>query len=139
MVSTITDFSSIPPATARAAFAGRGAIGATSKAPAWESGRAPSFELYGLGLQHKHLPEIELYSGLSAKPVFVPSVGNFRQGMIVSVPLQLDALPGVGPVTAAAIVAWRDANGKFASVDQLGEVDGIGTARLEKLRALVRV
>ena len=52
---------------------------------------------------------------------------------------QLDALPGVGPVTAAAIVAWRDANGKFTSVDQLGEVDGIGPARLEKLRPLVRV
>jgi competence protein ComEA len=52
---------------------------------------------------------------------------------------QLDALPGVGPVTAAAIVAWRDANGKFSSVDQLGEVDGIGPARLEKLRPLVRV
>jgi competence protein ComEA len=50
-----------------------------------------------------------------------------------------DALPGVGPVTAAAIVAWRSANGRFASVDQLGEVDGIGPARLEKLRALVRV
>ena len=61
---------------------------------AYESGRAPSFELYGLALQHKHLPEIERYSGLSAKPVFVPSVGNFRQGMIVSVPLHLDALPG---------------------------------------------
>lgn len=52
---------------------------------------------------------------------------------------QLDALPGVGPVTAAAIVAWRDTHGKFGSVDQLGEVDGIGPARLEKLRALVRV
>ncbi len=52
---------------------------------------------------------------------------------------QLDALPGVGPVTAAAIVAWREANGKFTSVDQLGEVDGIGPARLEKLRPLVRV
>ncbi|MGH3561031.1 MAG: ComEA family DNA-binding protein [Mycobacterium sp.] len=52
---------------------------------------------------------------------------------------QLDTLPGVGPVTAAAIVAWRDAHGKFGSVDQLGEVDGIGPARLEKLRALVRV
>lgn len=52
---------------------------------------------------------------------------------------QLDALPGVGPVTAAAIVSWRDANGSFAGVDQLGEVDGIGPARLEKLRALVRV
>ena len=46
---------------------------------------------------------------------------------------------GVGPVTAAAIVAWRDANGKFTSVDQLAEVDGIGPARLEKLRDLVRV
>ena len=52
---------------------------------------------------------------------------------------QLDKLPGVGPVTAAAIVAWRDANGKFTSVDQLAEVDGIGPARLEKLRKLVRV
>jgi competence protein ComEA len=51
---------------------------------------------------------------------------------------QLDSLPGVGPVTAAAIVAWRDANGRFASVEQLGDVDGIGPARLEKLRDLVR-
>ncbi|BBZ43229.1 ComEA family DNA-binding protein [Mycobacterium parmense] len=52
---------------------------------------------------------------------------------------QLDALPGVGPVTAAAIVSWRQANGRFTSVDQLGEVDGIGPARLDKLRPLVRV
>ncbi len=52
---------------------------------------------------------------------------------------QLDALPGVGPVTAAAIVAWRDKNGAFTSVDQLGDVDGIGPARLDRLRALVRV
>ena len=52
---------------------------------------------------------------------------------------QLDTLPGVGPVTAAAIVAWRDAHGRFDSVDQLGDVDGIGPARLEKLRTLVVV
>nr|WP_090274211.1 ComEA family DNA-binding protein [Mycolicibacterium komanii]CRL67139.1 competence protein ComEA-like protein with helix-hairpin-helix repeat region [Mycolicibacterium komanii] len=52
---------------------------------------------------------------------------------------QLDTLPGIGPVTAAAIVAWRDANGRFTSVDQLGDVDGIGPARLEKLRDLVHV
>lgn len=52
---------------------------------------------------------------------------------------QLDALPGVGPVTAAAIVAWRQGNGDFTDVDQLSEVDGIGPARLEKLRPLVRV
>ncbi|HEX2286739.1 MAG TPA: ComEA family DNA-binding protein [Mycobacterium sp.] len=52
---------------------------------------------------------------------------------------QLDALPGIGPVTAAAIIAWREANGRFTSVDQLGDVDGIGPARLEKLRAHVHV
>ncbi|APA75341.1 ComEA family DNA-binding protein [Mycobacterium avium] len=52
---------------------------------------------------------------------------------------ELDALPGVGPVTAAAIVAWRQTNGRFTSVDQLADVEGIGPARLEKLRALVRV
>ena len=52
---------------------------------------------------------------------------------------QFDTLPGVGPVMAAAIVAWRQAHGKFTSVDQLGEVDGIGPARLERLRPLVRV
>ena len=51
----------------------------------------------------------------------------------------LDTLPGIGPVTAAAIIAWRDANGHFTSVDQLGDVDGIGPARLEKLRDHVRV
>ncbi|MGV0992061.1 MAG: ComEA family DNA-binding protein [Mycobacterium sp.] len=52
---------------------------------------------------------------------------------------QFDALPGVGPVMAAAIVAWRQANGKFTSIDQLGEVDGIGPARLERLRPLLRI
>lgn len=50
---------------------------------------------------------------------------------------QLDALPGVGPVTAKAIIDWRSQHGKFTSVDQLGEVDGIGPARLAKLRDLV--
>jgi len=52
---------------------------------------------------------------------------------------QLDALPGVGPVRAAAIVAWRTDNGRFTSIDQLGEVDGIGPVRLQKLRDLVRI
>ncbi len=60
----------------------------------YEAGRAPSFELYGLGLEHKHIPELFQYSGLTRQPIFVPSVGNFRQGMLVSVPLHLDTLPG---------------------------------------------
>jgi N-acetyl-gamma-glutamyl-phosphate reductase len=53
----------------------------------------PAFELYGLGLEHKHVPETQLYAGLSRRPIFVPSVGHFRQGMLVSVPLHLDTLP----------------------------------------------
>lgn len=52
---------------------------------------------------------------------------------------ELDALPGVGPVTAGAIIAWRERNGRFANVDQLSEVDGIGPARLAALRDLVTV
>jgi N-acetyl-gamma-glutamyl-phosphate reductase len=53
---------------------------------------APSFELYGLGLEHKHVPELQTYAGLTRRPIFVPSVGNFRQGMLVSIPLHLDTL-----------------------------------------------
>jgi N-acetyl-gamma-glutamyl-phosphate reductase len=60
----------------------------------FEGGTAPAFELYGLGFEHKHVPEMQLYSGLTRRPLFVPSVGNYRQGMLVSVPLQLDMLPG---------------------------------------------
>ena len=52
---------------------------------------------------------------------------------------QLDALPGVGPVTAAAIVAWRETHGRFTTVDQLAEVDGIGPTRLARLRPLVHI
>ncbi|MBS3996407.1 MAG: N-acetyl-gamma-glutamyl-phosphate reductase [Hydrogenophaga sp.] len=61
---------------------------------AYEKGEAPLFETYALGLEHKHLPEIMRYTGLSRRPVFVPSVGNFRQGMLVQLPLHLDLLPG---------------------------------------------
>ena len=60
----------------------------------YEAGRAPLFEAYALGLEHKHLPEIMANTGLTRRPIFVPSVGNFRQGMLVQVPLHLDLLPG---------------------------------------------
>ena len=55
---------------------------------------APAFELYALGLEHKHIPELMAYARLERRPIFVPSVGNFKQGMLVSIPLHLDMLPG---------------------------------------------
>ncbi len=80
---------------------------------------------------------------ISTAPVPGPGPGKPKAAEVLDLNTatvaELDALPGVGPVTAAAIVAWRQANGKFTSVDQLADVDGIGPARLDKLRALVRV
>jgi N-acetyl-gamma-glutamyl-phosphate reductase len=61
---------------------------------AHESGRAPMFEAYALESRHKHLPEILKYSGLTRVPIFLPFVANFRQGMLVQLPLHLDTLPG---------------------------------------------
>ena len=55
---------------------------------------AAPFRVYALGLAHKHVPEIHRRSGLGTRPLFVPSVGRFRQGMIVQIPLHLGALPG---------------------------------------------
>ncbi len=68
--------------------------GGRSMIEAHAAGQAPAFELYGLGFEHKHLPELQTFSKLTRRPIFVPSVGNYRQGMLVSVPLHLDTLPG---------------------------------------------
>ncbi len=68
--------------------------GGKSMIETYDKGTAPLFELYGLGLEHKHVPELQLYSGLTRRPIFVPSVGNYFKGMLVSVPLHLDTLPG---------------------------------------------
>jgi N-acetyl-gamma-glutamyl-phosphate reductase len=68
--------------------------GGRSMIEAYEAVSAPPYEVYALGLKHKHLPEIMKYSGLQRRPIFIPSVGNFRQGMLVELPLHLDTLPG---------------------------------------------
>ncbi|MBF6631512.1 MAG: N-acetyl-gamma-glutamyl-phosphate reductase [Comamonas sp.] len=61
---------------------------------AYEAGNAAPYEAYALGLGHKHIPEILHYTGLTRRPVFIPAVGNFAQGMLVQLPLHLDLLPG---------------------------------------------
>jgi N-acetyl-gamma-glutamyl-phosphate reductase len=78
--------------------------------------------LYGLGLEHKHVPELQRYGALTRRPIFVPSVGNFRQGMLVSVPLHLDALPGKpSPTEIEAALAARFEGSAFVSVVPAGD------------------
>jgi N-acetyl-gamma-glutamyl-phosphate reductase len=68
--------------------------GGRSMIEAYEANIAPPMELYALGLKHKHIPEIMRYTGLTRRPLFVPSVANFKQGMLVQLPLHLETLPG---------------------------------------------
>lgn len=67
--------------------------GGRSMIEAFESGAQGPFEVYGLGLNHKHIPEIMRYTGLTRRPIMIPAVGNYRQGMLVELPLHLDLLP----------------------------------------------
>uniref|UniRef100_A0A9E7ZNU2 N-acetyl-gamma-glutamyl-phosphate reductase n=1 Tax=Bosea sp. NBC_00436 TaxID=2969620 RepID=A0A9E7ZNU2_9HYPH len=91
--------------------------GGKSMIEEFETGVAPAFELYGLGLRHKHLPELQAYARLTRRPIFVPSVGNFRQGMLVSVPLHLDTLPGrPGVADLHHALAERYAGSTYVSV-----------------------
>ena len=83
------------------------------------------YRVYGLGLDHKHVPEIQARCGLSRRPLFVPSVGRFPQGMIVQVPLHLSDLPGrpgAGDIRAA--LSDHYAGRAFVTVADLG--DGAG-------------
>ena len=91
--------------------------GGKSMIAAHEHDGGPAFELYGLGLEHKHVAETQKYGGLTRRPIFVPSVGHFRQGMLVSVPLHLDTLPG-SPDGAdlRAVLAERYRGSPYVSV-----------------------
>ena len=87
----------------------------------------PAFELYSLGLEHKHVPEIKHFAGLTRRPIFMPSVGHFRQGMLVSVPLYLDDLPGTptGADLREALCAFYEGS------EHVTVAAGNGTGRLE--------
>jgi N-acetyl-gamma-glutamyl-phosphate reductase len=84
---------------------------------AHEQHGGPPFTLYGLALEHKHVPETFEYSGLARRPIFVPSVGHFRQGMLVSIPLHLDML-NQGPSGADLhdVLAARYQGSEFVKV-----------------------
>ena len=67
--------------------------GGRAMVEAHEAEGGPPFEVYALGLEHKHVPELQHHARLTRRPIFVPSVGHFRQGMLVSIPLHLGVLP----------------------------------------------
>ena len=104
--------------------------GGKSMIEAYESGRAPAFEHYSLALEHKHMPEICEYSGLAARPIFLPSVANFRQGMLVTIPVALDALPG-RPTGADLRAALARHYGEGGFVRVASEAESRAQGRIE--------
>lgn len=115
--------------------------GGRSMMEAYEAGSAPPFEVYGLGLAHKHIAEIMRYTGLVRRPLFIPSVGNFAQGMLVQLPLHLDLLPGQpdAPALQAALAAHY-AGSEWVSVeaaDPSGKLDATALANTNKMELRV--
>ncbi len=98
------------------------------------------FRLYGLGLAHKHLPEMQAHAGLKHGPVFCPAVGRYRKGMLVEVPLALEALPGAPTVRQVhAALAEAYAGEPFVEVASLEESAGVGTLDPEGLNGTNRI
>ena len=107
----------------------------------YEAGTEPLFELYGLGLKHKHLAEIMKYTGLTRRPIFVPSVGNFKQGMLVQLPLHLDLLPGK-PTAAKLhdVLAKHYAGSEWVTVEaapESGKLDALALNDTNKMELRV--
>ena len=83
-------------------------------------GSPTPFRAYGLSLQHKHVPEMTRHTGLARDVLFAPAVGNYRQGMLVEVPLHLSALPGLPSVEAVHdVLAQAYAGERFVEVASL--------------------
>lgn len=108
---------------------------------AYEAGHAPPYELYALGLKHKHLPEIMKYGRLARRPIFIPAVGNFDQGMLVELPLHLDLLngrPSAGRLHD--IYAAHYADGACVTVEpahESGKLDAVALKNTNRLEIRV--
>ena len=105
------------------------------------NGQAPPYELYALGLAHKHLPEIIKYTGLTRRPIFMPAVANFREGMLVELPLHLDLLPGRPKLADLhAVYAGHYAGSHWVTAEPAfieGKIDPLGANHSNKLEIRV--
>ena len=100
------------------------------------TGVPTAFRAYGLGLGHKHVPEMTRYSGLSHPPLFAPAVASAYRGMVVEVPLQLRAMPGAPTLSAihdALVQAY--AGSPIVSVASLEDSAAMGQIDIEHVGA----
>lgn len=105
-----------------------------------ENGPPSAFLGYGLGLAHKHAPEMLRYSGLTHPPLFAPAVANCYRGMVVEVPLQLRAMPGtpsLADVHAALSAAY--AGSPIVSVAPFEESRAMSKVMIEQVGATDRL
>ena len=105
-------------------------------------GAVPGTDLTGLNLARRltdgeHVVVAAAVPAAGQVAAEAPAGAGARVNLNIATLAELDALPGIGPVTARHILDWRSSHGPFATVDQLREVDGIGEARFAQLRDLV--
>ena len=97
--------------------------------PASPDATRDNFRLYAMGVVQKHIDEIQAYSALAGRPLFIPSVGRFAQGMLVCIPLQLWAIEGKPTLeTIHAALVERYAGERYVAVQPLEETLAIGRA-----------
>jgi len=98
------------------------------------------YRIYALGLAHKHVPEMQAHTGLKHRPLFAPAVGRYAQGMIVEVPLQLDALPTTPTLNDLHVALARAYDGEaFVQVASLEEAAALKTLEPEALNGTNRM
>ena len=105
-----------------------------------ENGASTAYRAYGLSLKHKHVPEMTKHTGLNRDVLFTPAVGNYRQGMLVEVPLHLAALPETPSVERlhGALVEAYDGQG-FVEVADLEETEAMAGIEPEGLNGTNRL
>jgi len=98
------------------------------------------YRIYGMTLQHKHIPEMQVYAGLKHRPVFTPAVGRYLKGMLVEVPLPMEVMPGAPSLTQVRdCLAAAYADEPFVTVASADETASVATLDPEGLNGSNRM